>query len=89
PARAMAPPAPLIDQAAQGLKEFRHAVDFVENDETVFITAQEQFGVGELASVSCRLQVKIERVPPAGDLVRQRCLSNLPRSDDAGGSLAL
>lgn len=82
-------PAPLaatgINQATQYLEEAGKTMDYVKNDEFVFMVRQIEFGLGELRPIGIRFQVEVNRRPGLGDFERQRRLSHLPRSDERDG----
>jgi|GEM_PF-1754439 len=62
---------PLIDQTPQNRKEFRRAVDLVENDESVLVGTKKQRRVIQFFTIFPRLKVQVECVARAfGDLVR-------------------
>lgn len=64
-------------------------MDFIEDDEAVFIATQEQRRVAELLAVLARLQVEVERFGALGDRGRDRRLADLPRAEEAYGGLSI
>ena len=64
-------------------------MDFVEYDQAIFILTEVKDGVRQFLEVSSILKVEINRVCRVGDLVRERSLSYLARSQQNDRSLAI
>ena len=88
-ARPPAPPAATVDQSAQLLKQFRDAVNLVQNDEAVLVLAEIERGVGELDAIRVGLQVEIDRLRSLRDLEGQSRLADLAGAEQDHGGLAV
>lgn len=77
----------LIDETAQCAEEFRHAVDFVEHDQPVFVLAQEKCGLRELAAIVTRFQVKVQGRDLSAELQRKCGFANLTWADQGDSRL--
>jgi hypothetical protein len=67
-----------IDQATQDLKQIRHAVDLIENDEPVGMAFQVKLRLAQFCAIRVRFQIKINRGPFITDLLSERRLADLP-----------
>ena len=81
--------ATLIDESAQRLEDLRHAVDLIEDDQAVFVGAQEQRRVAELRAVLARFEVQVECVRTLGHCESEGRLADLPGPQQGHGSLAV
>jgi hypothetical protein len=63
-----------IDQATQDLKQIRHAVDLIENDEPVGMAFQVKLRLAQFCAIRVRSQIKINRGPFITDLLSERRL---------------
>ena len=74
-----------VDDAPQLLKEFRHTVNFIEDDQLVFVVSELFAGIGEFGAVILVLKVEIYRGCLLANLQSEGCLSGLapPQKDDS------
>jgi hypothetical protein len=78
------PPSP-VDDAPQLLKQLRHAVNLIEDDQLVFVVRKILAGIGELGAVILVLKVQVDRGCLLTNLQSEGCLSGLarPQQDDS------
>ena len=83
--------APAIDEAPEGLRDPRCAVNLVENHQLILVRRQIEFGVGELDAVGRQFQVQVHRL--SGEFVgkrpREGGLASLARSEQSHGREAV
>ena len=79
--------ASLIDDAPQNLEEPRHALDFIQNDQAVFLGFEVEFGVGKFGPVRGKLQIQVNGrdVGFLSEAECQRRLADLTRTQDGDG----
>ena len=70
--------------APQLLKQFRHAVNLIEDDQLVFVVRKILAGIGELGAVVLVLKIQVDRGCLRANLQSEGCLSSLarPQQDD-------
>jgi hypothetical protein len=78
-------PPPLIDDAPQLLKEFRHAVNLIEDDQLVFVICKVPVGIGKLGAVILVFKIQVDRRLLLDDLQSEGCLSGLARPQKDNG----
>ena len=73
-----------VDDAPQLLKQFRYAVNLIEDDQLVFVVRKILAGVGEFGAVILVLKIEIDLSCPLANLHSEGCLSSLarPQKDD-------
>ena len=80
-------PAAAVDDAAKGGKQFRDAMNFVEDHEAIFEVIEEPDGVCEFGAVGSGFKVEVDRWRVCRDHVGERGRANLPRADECHGWL--
>ena len=70
----------LVDQSPEFGEEVGNAVDLVENDKAILVSAQEQARIREPGAVGPGLKVQVERIGVLGNPQRQRRLPHLTRT---------
>jgi hypothetical protein len=85
----MPAPPTLIDQSTQRLKQFRRAVDFVQDHKPIFVGSEEQCRIGKLRAIFRGFQVEIKGWPLIGYALTESRLADLSRSNQSDGSLPL
>ena len=86
---ALALPPPAVDHTPQRLKQFRGAMDLVEDHKSIRDALEKQHGFGEAVSVVAIFKVEIDGVVPITDVKRQGGLTGLSRSDERDRRLQL
>ena len=75
-------PATFVDQAAQGGKQLRRAVDFVDDGQPSCRAAEIGCGIVELAQILVELQIELDAVGPlCGDRPGQCGFAHLARTE--------
>jgi len=78
-----------VDQAAQCLEDFRHAMNLVEDDEFVRVGCQIKFRLAQPRSVGFGLKIQIERRPGYTDFQREGGFADLAWAEQGHGRRAV
>lgn len=81
-------PSTLVDQAAEGRENLRRAMNLVEDDQTIFVVAEKEGWFAEFLTILARLQIEVQGVSFAGDLMSQSGLAHLSGPEQGDGSLS-
>jgi hypothetical protein len=84
---ATAATATFVNQAAQRLGQLGDAVNPIEDDQAIFVRPQEDRRVAELLVVLPRFKVEVKRSRLRRHRKRECCPADLPRDEQAHGSL--
>jgi hypothetical protein len=68
----------LIDQAAQGSEQIRHALDFVNHHKFVLVPGEVELGIFQPFAVHVRFQIEVNALTAFRDGVRQGSFADLP-----------
>ena len=79
--------AALVDDAAQDFEKSRHALDFVQHDQAVFLGTEIELRIGELCPMRRQLEIQIDGRGPKllDDPPRQGRLADLTRAQHGDG----
>ena len=79
--------AALVDDAAQDFEKSRHALDFVQHDQAVFLGTEIELRIGELCPMRRQLEIQIDGRGPKllDEPPRQGCLADLTRAQHGDG----
>src|SRR5690606_16894945 len=79
------PLATLVDQPPQGLEQFRHTLDFVQDDQLVFMPGQVMRSIRKFFPISRVLQIQIQARLLPGDLLSQSGFARLAWPEQGHG----